>query len=29
MKKIPVYMINHDAIGLLGLEQQAQRALKL
>lgn len=29
MRKIPVYMINHDAIGLLGLEQQAQRALKL
>lgn len=28
MKQIPVYMINHDAIGLLGLEQQAQAALQ-
>lgn len=28
MKQIPVYMINHDAIGLLGLEQQAQAALR-
>lgn len=27
MKRIPVYMINHDAIGLLGLEQQAKIAL--
>lgn len=27
MKHIPVYVINHDAIGLLGLEQQAKIAL--
>lgn len=28
MKKIPIFMINHDAIGLLGLEQQAQLILQ-
>ncbi len=28
MKKIPAYMITHDAIGLLGLEQQAKRTIK-
>ena len=28
MSSIPVYMIHHDAIGLLGLEQQAQRSLR-
>ena len=28
MKHIPVYMINHDAIGLLGLEQTAQASLE-
>ncbi len=28
MTSIPVYMIHHDAIGLLGLEQQAQKRLK-
>jgi glucokinase len=28
MEKIPVFMINHDAIGLLGLEQRAQHLLK-
>lgn len=27
MKKIPVYLIKHDAIGLLGLEKQARMAL--
>lgn len=27
MKQMPVYMIKHDAIGLLGLEQTAQRGL--
>lgn len=27
MSGIPVYMIHHDAIGLLGLEQEAQRVL--
>ncbi len=28
MKEIPVYMIQHDAIGLLGLEQHAKNLLK-
>ncbi len=28
MTSIPVYMIHHDAIGLLGLEQQAQKFLQ-
>ncbi len=27
MKRLPVYLINHDAIGLLGLERQARNAL--
>lgn len=29
MESVPVYMIHHDAIGLLGLEQQAQKLLKI
>lgn len=28
MESVPVYMIHHDAIGLLGLEQQAQKLLQ-